>query len=104
MGRERRNNQALIQKDKRCFGQSRLDLLIGRQTKRAKCCAAVLMNEILAGSNFTALRGGCTKSAALPDRHHKGADMAAETLASLCKLVKKLAQRSRARGNSRGRG
>ncbi|WP_245430176.1 MULTISPECIES: GDP-mannose 4,6-dehydratase [Mesorhizobium] len=35
MGRERRNNQALIQIDKRCFGPFEVDLLIGDAFKAA---------------------------------------------------------------------
>ncbi|WP_287064788.1 GDP-mannose 4,6-dehydratase [Mesorhizobium sp.] len=35
MGRERRNNQALIQIDKRCFGPIGVDLLIGDASKAA---------------------------------------------------------------------
>ncbi|RWN91700.1 GDP-mannose 4,6-dehydratase [Mesorhizobium sp.] len=35
LGRERRNNQALIQIDKRCFGPIGVDLLIGDASKAA---------------------------------------------------------------------
>jgi GDPmannose 4,6-dehydratase len=35
LGRERRNNQALIQINKRCFGPIEVDLLIGDASKAA---------------------------------------------------------------------
>ncbi|RWM51766.1 MAG: hypothetical protein E5Y32_21520 [Mesorhizobium sp.] len=60
-----------------------------------KCCAAVLMNEILGGSNFTSpLRGGCMKSAALPTRHHKSdtGRHGGRNAHLMRNLVKKLAQ------------
>lgn len=97
-----RNNQALIQKDKLASGQSRLDLLIGRQTKRAEMLRRVADGRNSRRLELYRLTRRLHEKRGLARSSPEEAYMAAETLASCATWLRSWrngAERGRIRGD-----